>query len=154
MEKSKIIAVDFDGTLCTNKFPEIGEPIHETIEALKSEQAAGARVILWTCRVGERLTETLLWCGEHGIDVDEVNRNLPDIVDSFGSDCRKIFADEYWDDRAVRKPDNKVGGEHCKKASGSYERPRKDSIFIGPVRKLCMSALLAAGTIKFIKWVW
>ncbi len=23
----KIIAVDFDGTLCTNAYPEIGEPI-------------------------------------------------------------------------------------------------------------------------------
>ena len=150
MEKSKIIAVDFDGTLCTNKFPEIGEPIPETIEALKAEQAAGARVILWTCRVGERLTEALLWCGEHGIDVDEVNRNLPDIVDSFGSDCRKIFADEYWDDRAVRKP---VDAEKLNRKA-ALPRERSDSIFIGPVRKLCMSALLAAGTIKFIKWVW
>ena len=26
--KNKIIAVDFDGTLATYKFPEIGEPIH------------------------------------------------------------------------------------------------------------------------------
>ena len=147
MEQSKIIAVDFDGTLCTNNYPAIGDPVYETIEALKAEQIAGARVILWTCRVGERLEEALLWCGKYNIEVAEVNRNLPDIIEIFGGDCRKIFAHEYWDDRAVRRPmetyENTPAGEI-----------RKDSLFIAPVRKLCMSAILVVCTVKFIKWVW
>ena len=29
----KIIAVDFDGTLCTNAYPEIGEPIPYSLYA-------------------------------------------------------------------------------------------------------------------------
>ena len=33
--------------------------------------------------------------------MDEVNKNLPEIIEAFGGDCRKIFANEYWDDRAV-----------------------------------------------------
>lgn len=36
--KTNIIAVDFDGTLCVNKFPEIGEPITDTIEYIKKKE--------------------------------------------------------------------------------------------------------------------
>jgi hypothetical protein len=31
---------------------------------------------------------------------DAINENLPVNVAAFGNDCRKIFADEYWDDKA------------------------------------------------------
>ena len=37
----KIIAVDFDGTMCENKWPEIGEPNLELIAYLK--KASGSR---------------------------------------------------------------------------------------------------------------
>ncbi|MDR1572806.1 MAG: hypothetical protein LBS24_00650 [Clostridiales Family XIII bacterium] len=104
----KIIAVDFDGCLVTNKWPEIGEPIVETIDALKAEQAAGAKVILWTCRSEEKTKEAADRCAANGIHLDAVNENIPEMVAFFGGeDTRKIFADEYWDDRAVRMP----GGE-------------------------------------------
>ena len=33
---------------------------------------------------------------------DAVNENLPEIIESFGSDTRKIFANEYIDDRNTR----------------------------------------------------
>lgn len=49
----KIIAVDFDGCLAVNKWPEVGEPIWKNINRLKEEQANGTKVILWTNRVGE-----------------------------------------------------------------------------------------------------
>ena len=39
--KQNIIAVDFDGTLCENKWPEIGMPNEELIEYLKKRQANG-----------------------------------------------------------------------------------------------------------------
>lgn len=96
---SKIIAVDFDGTLCENRWPEIGEPKFGTIMYLKKEKKNGARLILWTCRVGEMLENAVAWCTEHGLEFDAVNENLPEIVKLFGSDTRKIFANEYLDDR-------------------------------------------------------
>lgn len=96
---SKIIAVDFDGTLCENKWPEIGEPIYRTIDYLLKEKKAGAKLILWTCRVGEMLEKAVAWCAEHDLKFDAVNENLPEIIESFGSDTRKIFANEYLDDR-------------------------------------------------------
>lgn len=36
--KQNIIAVDFDGTLCENKWPEIGIPNEELIEYLKIKE--------------------------------------------------------------------------------------------------------------------
>lgn len=37
----KIIAVDFDGTLCTNAYPEIGEPIPYSLLYVTRAKAAG-----------------------------------------------------------------------------------------------------------------
>lgn len=98
---SKIIAVDFDGTLCENNWPEIGEPRFGTIAYLLKEKKQGAKLILWTCRIGEMLEKAVEWCTEHGLEFDTVNENLPEIIESFGSDTRKIFANEYLDDRNV-----------------------------------------------------
>lgn len=94
----KIIAVDFDGTLCENKWPDIGKPNYEMIAYIKSQQSKGARIILWTCRAGLKLDEALIWCSGHGLRFDAVNRNVPEIIESFGHDCRKIYADVYIDD--------------------------------------------------------
>lgn len=100
-ERERIIAVDFDGCLCENAWPDIGEARQDVIDALLSRQKTGAKIILWTCRVGERLDAAVRWCAEHGIAFDAVNENLPVNIAAFGNDCRKIFADEYWDDKAV-----------------------------------------------------
>lgn len=95
----KVIATDFDGTLCENKWPDIGEPNEEIIWYLREQQAAGAKIILWTCRVGERLEEAVRWCYDQGLIFDAVNENLPERIAMFGTDPRKIGADEYIDDR-------------------------------------------------------
>lgn len=95
----KIIAVDFDGTLCENKWPEIGAPNKELIAYLKERQTSGDKLVLWTCRVGEILKNAIDWSAEHGLIFDAVNENLPESVSFFGTDTRKIFANEYIDDR-------------------------------------------------------
>jgi hypothetical protein len=101
----KIIAVDFDGTLAENAWPGIGAPIQSTIEALKAEQAAGCITILWTNRTGDRLDGAAAWCEAQGIHLDYINENTPGMIDFFGGDCRKVFANEYWDDRARQMPE-------------------------------------------------
>lgn len=98
---SKIIAVDFDGTLFENAWPEIGVPREEIIHYIKQEQANGAKIILWTCRAGEKLENAIKACAEYGIHFDAVNENLPEIINIFGSDTRKIVANEYLDDLAI-----------------------------------------------------
>ena len=97
----KVIAVDFDGTLCVNKWPEIGAPNRTVIDRLKAQQRAGDRVILWTCREGALLDKALQWCANYGIRFDAVNNNLPERIRQYGDNPRKVSADEYWDDKAV-----------------------------------------------------
>ena len=96
-----IIAVDFDGTLCKNRYPDIGEPIQEVIDKLLEEQKNGAKLILWTCRCDQELIDAVEWCERHGIIFDAVNDHLQELKEAFGNNTRKIFAHQYWDDRAV-----------------------------------------------------
>ena len=98
---NQVIAVDFDGTLCKQAWPEIGEENKILIEHLKEQQAAGARLILWTNREGDLLEEAVEWCKAHGLTFDTVNANLPELIDLYKNDCRKINADIYIDDKAV-----------------------------------------------------
>lgn len=95
-----IIAVDFDGTLCTDCYPFIGMANVRLIEQLKRLQRQGCGLILWTCRCRERLVEAVQWCTERGLVFDAVNENLPEVIEKYGSDSRKIFADIYLDDKA------------------------------------------------------
>ena len=101
---AKIIAVDFDGTLCENAWPEIGEPRKAVIDYVLKEQREGARLILWTNRSGNALSAAVKWCAKQGIVFNAVNENLPDVTQAFGNDCRKVFANEYIDDRAIPMP--------------------------------------------------
>lgn len=96
----KIIAVDFDGTLCENMWPDIGLPNRGLITYLIHQQTLGNKVILWTCRTGEKLEAAVNWCTRQGLRFDAVNENLPEAIEVFGSDSRKIFADVYIDDRS------------------------------------------------------
>lgn len=98
---NQVIAVDFDGTLCKQAWPEIGEENEILIEHLKEQQAAGARLILWTNREGDLLEEAVEWCKARGLTFDTVNANLPELIDLYKNDCRKINADIYIDDKAV-----------------------------------------------------
>ena len=96
-----VMAIDFDGTICEHKFPEIGEPNWEFIHYIQWRQKHGARTILWTCRTGGKLDEAVKWCEERGLYFDAVNENVIDVVNAYGSECRKVYADEYYDDLAV-----------------------------------------------------
>lgn len=94
-----IVAVDFDGTLCENAFPEIGEPKQNIIQVIKNYKEKGFRIILWTCRNREQLTQAVEWCTEQGLEFDAINQNIPEVQEMFGGDTRKVYADVYIDDK-------------------------------------------------------
>lgn len=100
----KAIAIDFDGCLCTDAFPDIGAPNWAVIVKAAEERAAGAGLILWTCREGELLEEAIDACARWGLHFDAINESLPDWIDAFGNRPRKVGATEYWDDKAVKLP--------------------------------------------------
>lgn len=101
--RNKIIAVDFDGTLVENKWPEIGATNTKVLDYCKEEQAKGSRIILWTNRVGDALDAAVKWCKENDLHLDAVNDNIQESIDFFGFNTRKIYADEFIDDRALNK---------------------------------------------------
>ena len=95
-----IIAIDFDGTLCEDKWPNIGTMNDELILWLVWRQRHGANIILWTCREGEKLDEAVNACEHQGLFFDAVNENLDSTVNLYGGNRpRKVFATEYIDDR-------------------------------------------------------
>lgn len=92
-----IIAVDFDGTICEHKFPEIGDEYRGAIQTLKDLQFAGHQIIIWTCRTqDEYLLPMSRWFTERGFEPDAVNINL---TKGFAPHP-KIYADVYFDDRS------------------------------------------------------
>lgn len=97
----QIIAVDFDGTLCYSNWPELGEPNYVLISYLKQWKSNGNKLILWTCRANEALTKAVEWCEKQGLKFDAVNDNLPEIVEYYGNNSRKITSDWYIDDRMM-----------------------------------------------------
>ena len=104
--KRKIIACDFDGTIFTDDYPDVGEPIWRTINYLKDKQESGAILILWTCRNGQDLQEAVAMCESIGLHFDYVNENAKENIRAFGGrDNRKIYADEYIDDKAINVND-------------------------------------------------
>lgn len=96
-----IIAVDFDGTLHTGEFPNIGKPADDAIEVMKILHNEGHYLIIWTCRCGERLTEAINWLLEHGIPFHRVNEHEPSNLAKYESNARKVYAHLYVDDRQI-----------------------------------------------------
>lgn len=99
---SQIIAVDFDGTLCEECWPEIGKPNLRLIGELIYRKSLGDKIILWTCRAGVQLEEAVNFCGSYGLTFDAINDNLPEIVERYGNNSRKITADIYIDDKSEK----------------------------------------------------
>ena len=105
----KVIALDFDGTLFQNAWPDIGAPNLKVIHDALAVQENGADLVLWTCREGDLLEQALAACREHGLEFAAVNDSTPEWKEAWGTAPRKIGATEYWDDRAVNPVSRKTG---------------------------------------------
>lgn len=92
------IAVDFDGTIVDHLYPEIGKEKLFAFQTLKELEKKGARLILWTFRVGNELDEAVEFCRKNGIEFYAVNKNYPEEVFN-ETVSRKIDADIYIDDK-------------------------------------------------------
>jgi hypothetical protein len=93
-----IYGIDFDGTIVEEIFPEIGEPIVRVVDFIRELQERGDKWILITMREGKYLDEAVEWLKAHGITPDAVNDNLPELVEMWGNNPRKIYADIFIDD--------------------------------------------------------
>ena len=96
------IAVDFDGTIVTHKYPEIGEEIPFATETLKTRIREGHKIILWSVREGKMLDEAIEWCRRRGVEFYAVNKDYPEEdVSKNMYFSRKLKADYFIDDRNI-----------------------------------------------------
>ena len=108
MVDKKIIAVDFDGTLCTHLYPEIGViggSQQFVIDMVRDLYKKGHIIILWTCRTDcasrQYLTEAVEWCKVNNIPLTYVNEH-PEYEDQWlPRISRKLYADFYIDDKSI-----------------------------------------------------
>jgi hypothetical protein len=96
-----IIAIDFDGMLVEDKYPRVGRGNGYVFKRALEAKSNGAKLILWTCRNGVLLDEAVRYCRYLGLEFDAINRNIDEVITMFDSDTRKVYADEYWDDKNV-----------------------------------------------------
>jgi len=108
-DDSPIVAVDLDGTLAVlGKYdPDmIGEPIRSSIEVVRKLDRAGVRICIFTCRDNDELVRQ--WLEANRVPFDALNENLAGFPTS-----GKIYADAYFDDRAVNVDEGLKGIAHA-----------------------------------------
>ncbi len=109
MELPPIIAVDFDGTITAendyHNFTMDAPLKRGCVEVLQKLKNKGAKIILYTCREGSDLEQAVEYCKLHNIPIDYVNENVPWLIEAWGNNSRKVYADYYVDDLAFDKTD-------------------------------------------------
>jgi len=100
-DKTLIIAIDFDGTIVTHAYPEIGQPVPGALETMKEFIARGDKLILWTMRSGDKLHEAVKYCQDNGVRFWGINENPEQHL---WTTSPKVFAHVYIDDRNVNGP--------------------------------------------------
>lgn len=97
-----VIAVDFDGTIVENRYPEIGAERPFATETLRMLIAEQHKLILWTVREGKTLQDAVEWCKARGVNFYAVNKDYPEeTADNNNHFSRKIKADLFIDDRNI-----------------------------------------------------
>lgn len=95
------VCVDFDGTVVTHEYPEVGQEVPNAVKVLKALEQKGVRIILWTMRHGDELQDAVRWYEDRGIELFGVNRN-PEQGE--WTDSPKAYAQLYIDDAAFGCP--------------------------------------------------
>lgn len=96
------IAVDFDGTIVTHEYPNIGKEIPFAVQTLKMLQDDGHKLILWTVREGDLLRDAIQWCREKGLEFYAANKDYPEEEEQNNNHySRKLKADIWIDDRNI-----------------------------------------------------
>lgn len=95
LAKIKEIAVDLDGTLLVNDFPNFGAPIAANVERIRAWQNEGYKITIFTARLasgGSTEDEIAEYLTEHDIPFDTITSEKP------------YTASVFIDDRAINVP--------------------------------------------------
>lgn len=106
-ENTVILAIDFDGTICTEKYPEVGMERQGAKEFINKLYDEGYFIIINTCRTHDssasvdpaQVAKDFLKL--RGIKYHTFNEHAPFILDKYPIEARKISAEIYIDDRCL-----------------------------------------------------
>lgn len=90
------VVFDFDGTLCSDNYPGIGDPIREMVDAVLLAKGLGYWVVVATSRPHGYYPDVQRWLKDHGILFDQ-------LVTS-----GKVNADITFDDKGLLPPPNVI----------------------------------------------
>ena len=96
-----VLAIDFDHTICMSDYPDLGMQRKDAGKVIRKLAKEGYGIIINTCRDGVPLSKAIKWLHKNNIPYHYVNCNFPHIIRYYGSDCRKISADIYIDDKCL-----------------------------------------------------
>lgn len=91
--KSKVLAIDIDGTICSEERTferPLAKPLDGAVEALMMLKENGNTIILWTARGWEQYRVTKHWLDCHEFVYDQLIMGKP-IVDMFIDDRGRQF---------------------------------------------------------------
>lgn len=97
----KVLAIDFDLTICMSAYPELGEERKGAKKYINKLYNLGYGIVINTCRTQEAEGMAVKWLEDNAIGYDYINCNFPYKIKYFGMDCRKISADYYIDDKCI-----------------------------------------------------
>jgi len=101
-----LVAVDFDGTIVTHRYPNLGEPVPGALDKLRSFMSKGYKIILWTMRSdggpdGDMLSQAVNYLRDNGIELYGINQNP---TQAGWTESPKAYAQVYIDDAAYGCP--------------------------------------------------
>lgn len=82
-DSDKVLIIDFDGTIATDKYPDIGRPLPGVKEAMQRLKDAGFEIVIYTCRltkndgrpdaeIAEQKKKIAGWLEENGVKYDRI----------------------------------------------------------------------------------
>nr|WP_322625675.1 hypothetical protein [uncultured Flavobacterium sp.] len=97
-----VIAIDFDGTICENQYPDIGPLRGAAAVIINALYDLGYGILINTCRTGQFEQNARDFLALHGIKYHLINENFQHLIDLYDSDSRKLSADVYIDDKCLQ----------------------------------------------------
>lgn len=99
-----ILAIDFDGTIVDDQFPDVGNMKQGAAEAINQLYADGYTIIIWTCRTGINKARAVEFLARNGVKWHYFNESSYHNLKAHNfRDTRKVYADLYIDDRMIGK---------------------------------------------------
>lgn len=101
----KVVAIDLDGTIWSENFPNFGKVFPYAIETINAMVDYGYEVILWTCRANENLEACKKELTRLGLnDKILVNEHAEYYLSKYSDQSPKVAASVYIDNSSYNAP--------------------------------------------------